>query len=186
MPSWVAKAVAAGLGRVALCVVAARLLGWGFGACTRVSCLCAHVALHTWAQDVGRGEIWFHSALRRKLDRMVGPLAVGWAVEPVCQNSNAGTGFPGRRGRLRPWAFWKRRAGSQGRVYTHGLCSLDPNLGSFICTIMSDPAGWGDLPLLSSRDPEAGGCLDWPELCGHFAPQRGPRATPTLPVLGLD
>lgn len=105
MPSWVAKAVAAGLGRVALCVVVARLLGWGFGACTRVSCLCAHVALHTWAQDVGRGEIWFHSALRRKLDRMVGPLAVGWAVEPVCQNSNAGTGFPGRRGRLRPWAF---------------------------------------------------------------------------------
>ena len=35
--------------------------------------------------DLGHGGISFHSALRRKLSPQVGPLAIGWDIEPVCQ-----------------------------------------------------------------------------------------------------
>lgn len=44
----------------------------------------AHVALSSWAQNMGHSKIWFHLALRRKLSPTIGPLAIGWAVEPVC------------------------------------------------------------------------------------------------------
>lgn len=46
---------------------------------------CAHVALSSWAQDIGHNKISVLSALRGKLSPMIGPLAIGWAIETVCR-----------------------------------------------------------------------------------------------------
>lgn len=49
-----------------------------------LGCPCTCLDLSSWAPGVGHSKICFPSALRRKLSPTVGPVATGWATEPVC------------------------------------------------------------------------------------------------------
>lgn len=80
--SWESMSRPVGLAGWQLCAVGVE--GHWTSACTCLGHPHAPVALSSWAQDMGPSKMWFHSALRRKLSPITGPLATGWAIKPVC------------------------------------------------------------------------------------------------------